>query len=45
MFSLLFVNGDWKKAIQIVTYIYMVLIFAEIIPVVRRGLPFNLLNP
>ena len=36
---------DWDKAIRITTYVYMVMIFAEILPVVREKLPLNLLNP
>jgi hypothetical protein len=38
-------NINWNKAIRITTYVYMALIFCEIIPVVRGGLPFNLINP
>jgi hypothetical protein len=45
MFSLLFLNINWTQLIRIVTYIYIVLIFAEVIPVVRGGMPFNLVNP
>ena len=45
MFSLLFLNINWTQLIRIVTYLYMVLIFAEVIPVVRGGMPFNLVNP
>ena len=36
---------DWTKAIQIVTYIYIIGIVCEIIPVVRERFPWNLLNP
>jgi hypothetical protein len=45
MLSLVFVNGNWTHAIRIVTYVYMALILVEIIPVVRKGIPLNLLNP
>lgn len=45
IFSLVFVNVNWSGAIRIITYVYLVMIFAEIIPVVRKGIPFNLLNP
>jgi hypothetical protein len=36
---------DWNVAIRVTTYVYVGLIFAEIFPVVRNGVPFNLLNP
>ena len=36
---------DWDLCIQIVTILYVFLIFLEILPVVRDGFPFNLLNP
>lgn len=36
---------DWHLAIRITTYVYLVMIFAEILPVIREGFPFNLLNP
>mmetsp|Transcript_52854 Transcript_52854/g.128168 ORF Transcript_52854/g.128168 Transcript_52854/m.128168 type:complete len:786 (+) Transcript_52854:191-2548(+) len=36
---------DWDLCIQIVTILYLFLIFLEILPVVRDGFPFNLLNP
>jgi hypothetical protein len=41
------IAGDinWTLAVRITTYIYMILIFAEIVPVLRNGVPFNLLNP
>jgi len=38
-------NINWTLAVRITTYIYMILIFAEIVPVLRNGVPFNLLNP
>jgi hypothetical protein len=36
---------DWHLAIQVTVYLYIVLIFAEILPVMREGFPFNLVNP
>jgi hypothetical protein len=36
---------NWDLAIRITTYVYVALIFAEILPVVLDGIPFNLLNP
>jgi hypothetical protein len=38
-------NFNWNAAIRVTTYIYICLIFLEILPVVRDGFPFNLLNP
>eukprot|EP00934_Nitzschia_sp_Nitz4_P009160 Nitzschia sp. Nitz4//scaffold280_size24494//13248//14009//NITZ4_008393-RA/size24494-processed-gene-0.34-mRNA-1//-1//CDS//3329545594//9150//frame0 len=45
IFSIALVDVNWTKAIRISTYIYLVIIFAEIVPVLRQGVPFNLLNP
>jgi len=41
------IAGDinWHLAIQVIIYLYMALIFVEIIPVIREGFPFNLINP
>lgn len=36
---------DWDKAFRVLTAMYLVMVLAEIIPVVRQGLPFNVLNP
>ncbi len=36
---------NWTVAIKVTTYVYICLILLEIIPVVRDGFPFNLLNP
>jgi hypothetical protein len=36
---------NWDTCFRVVTYLYLIVILAEIIPVVRQGLPFNLLNP
>jgi hypothetical protein len=38
-------NFNWDLTIRITTYVYVLLIFAEILPVVLKGVPFNLLNP
>lgn len=44
---ILSIAGDinWDAAIQVTVYLYIVLIFAEIIPVMREGFPFFLANP
>eukprot|EP00934_Nitzschia_sp_Nitz4_P009443 Nitzschia sp. Nitz4//scaffold280_size24494//15652//17970//NITZ4_008394-RA/size24494-processed-gene-0.35-mRNA-1//-1//CDS//3329545597//9433//frame0 len=44
---ILAIAGDfaWNKIIQITVYLYMIMIFAEILPVLREGFPFNLANP
>lgn len=36
---------NWNTAIRVTTYVYVLLILMEILPVVRDGFPFNLLNP
>lgn len=36
---------NWDTCVRAVIYLYFFAILAEIIPVVRQGLPFNLLNP
>jgi hypothetical protein len=36
---------DWHLAIQVTVYLYMALIFVEILPVMREGFPFHLVNP
>mmetsp|Transcript_19738 Transcript_19738/g.46127 ORF Transcript_19738/g.46127 Transcript_19738/m.46127 type:complete len:1033 (+) Transcript_19738:188-3286(+) len=38
-------NFDWEMTIWIVTSLYIVLIFLEVVPVMRDAFPFNLLNP
>ncbi|KAG7339781.1 hypothetical protein IV203_025460 [Nitzschia inconspicua] len=38
-------NFPWEKIITAVTFLYIFLIFLEVIPVVREGFPFNLMNP
>jgi hypothetical protein len=35
----------WKGIIQALTYVYLILILTEIYPVVKKGIPFNLINP
>lgn len=35
----------WKHLIRALTYCYLLLILAEIYPVVRNGFPFNIVNP
>ncbi|KAL3915836.1 MAG: hypothetical protein SGILL_005458 [Bacillariaceae sp.] len=44
IFSML-INLNWDVFFRVITYLYLILIFAEIVPVVRQGLPFNILNP
>lgn len=41
----LIVNINWDTCFRVVTYLYLLVVLAEVIPVVRKGLPFNLLNP
>lgn len=36
---------NWNDAVRYMTYVYLGCIFLEVIPVVRNGLPFNLINP
>ena len=36
---------NWDALFRVVTYMYIVMILAEIIPVVRNGIPFNIVNP
>jgi len=40
-------NGkvNWDKTILVVTTLYILLIFLEVVPVMRDTFPFNLLNP
>ena len=38
-------NVNWGLAVKITIWIYLVMILCEIAPVVRDGLPFNLVNP
>uniref|UniRef100_A0A7S3P568 Transmembrane protein n=1 Tax=Amphora coffeiformis TaxID=265554 RepID=A0A7S3P568_9STRA len=35
----------WKIIVRILTYTYLILILSEIYPVVKKGIPFNLVNP
>jgi hypothetical protein len=43
LFSSLEIN--WDSLFRVVTALYLVLVFAEIIPVVKNGMPFNIVNP
>jgi hypothetical protein len=36
---------NWDALFRVVTTLYLVLIFAEIIPVIKNGIPFNIVNP
>jgi len=36
---------NWNALFRGVTTLYLVLIFAEIIPVIKNGIPFNIVNP
>ncbi|KAL3938253.1 MAG: hypothetical protein SGBAC_006795 [Bacillariaceae sp.] len=36
---------DWDTFIRTTTYIYTAMLFIEILPVLRKGLPINLINP
>jgi hypothetical protein len=39
-------NVDWSTAMTVISYIYVVGIFLEVIPVVREsGIPWNIMNP
>jgi hypothetical protein len=35
----------WHTMIRIMTYVYLAMVFLEIYPVVKKGFPFNLVNP
>lgn len=43
MFSSLDLN--WDILFRVVTALYIVLVLAEIIPVIKKGMPFNIVNP
>jgi hypothetical protein len=43
LFSSLEIN--WDILFRVVTAMYLVLVIAEIIPVVKNGVPFNIVNP
>lgn len=38
-------NIDWNKAIKVMSVIYILGIFLEIVPVLRGGIPWNIFNP
>lgn len=38
-------NIPWEHMIRVLTYLYLFLILIEIYPVVKKGFPFNIVNP
>jgi hypothetical protein len=38
-------NIPWKDTIRIGTYVYLGMVFLEVYPVIRKGFPFNIVNP
>ena len=36
---------NWDVLFKFVTSLYLVVVFAEIIPVIKKGVPFNIINP
>lgn len=38
-------NINWDALFRVVTVMYMCMIFAEIVPVIKNGIPFNIVNP
>merc|ERR1711865_1109995 len=36
---------NWDVLFRFVTTLYLVMVFAEIIPVIKKGVPFNIINP
>ena len=38
-------NINWHVAIKVTIYVYILMILAQVIPVLRHGIPFNLVNP
>jgi hypothetical protein len=36
---------DWDVLFRVVTVLYLCMIFCEIVPVVKNGIPFNIVNP
>jgi len=40
-----FWDFNWSTLFKVVIYLYLCLIFAEIIPVIKSGIPFNIVNP
>eukprot|EP00531_Pseudo-nitzschia_arenysensis_P017405 CAMPEP_0116153474 /NCGR_PEP_ID=MMETSP0329-20121206/21266_1 /TAXON_ID=697910 /ORGANISM="Pseudo-nitzschia arenysensis, Strain B593" /LENGTH=1088 /DNA_ID=CAMNT_0003650389 /DNA_START=349 /DNA_END=3615 /DNA_ORIENTATION=+ len=36
---------NWDVLFRVVTYMYMCMIVAEIVPVIKNGIPFNIVNP
>jgi len=39
------INADWAVIIRYATIFYLILILLEVYPVLRRGFPFNIVNP
>ncbi|CAJ1958210.1 unnamed protein product [Cylindrotheca closterium] len=39
------VKTNWDLIIRVIVYVYITMIFLEVVPVVRHELPFNLINP
>jgi hypothetical protein len=36
---------NWNVAIQVTVYVYLIMVIAEIVPVMQEAFPFNLVNP
>eukprot|EP00526_Cylindrotheca_closterium_P005030 CAMPEP_0113604518 /NCGR_PEP_ID=MMETSP0017_2-20120614/1836_1 /TAXON_ID=2856 /ORGANISM="Cylindrotheca closterium" /LENGTH=632 /DNA_ID=CAMNT_0000512945 /DNA_START=45 /DNA_END=1939 /DNA_ORIENTATION=+ /assembly_acc=CAM_ASM_000147 len=45
IFELLESRINWNEFVRIFTYIYLMLIFLEVIPVFNKEIPLNLINP
>ncbi|CAJ1958194.1 unnamed protein product [Cylindrotheca closterium] len=45
IFELLESRINWNEFVRIFTYIYVVLLFLEVIPVFNKEIPLNLINP
>ena len=41
----MFSSFPWKTVIRLATYLYLVMIVIEVYPVIRKGFPFNIVNP
>ena len=41
----LIMDINWDVLFRVVTYMYMCMILAEIVPVIKNGIPFNIVNP
>jgi len=40
-----FLNMNWDTLFRVVTILYICMIFAEVVPVIKNGIPFNIVNP